>query len=95
MPDYHNLGKLKEQNDGRLKGTLKYPLNRSSGIQVNKVTIERISEDRLTDKDIEYGYTHRVFYTEHSAEEDQQYYSEKGGNDQSDSEPPKGDDVPF
>ncbi|BAQ90629.1 hypothetical protein [uncultured Mediterranean phage uvMED] len=95
MPDYHNLGKLKETPDGSLKGTMKYPLNRSSNIQISKVTIARIADDKLTDKDVEYGYTHRVFYTEHSAEEDQQYYSEKGGNDQGTSEPPKGDGIPF
>lgn len=89
------MGKLKEQPDGSLKGTLKYSFDRSSGIQVNKVTVARIADEMLTDKDVEYGYTHRVFYTEHSAEEDQQYYSEKGGNDQSASEPPKGDDQPF
>lgn len=95
MPDYHNLGKLKETPDGSLKGTLNYPLNRSSKIQVSKVTIARIDDDKLSDKDVEYGYTHRAFYTEHSAEEDQQYYSEKGGNDQGASEPQKGDEPPF
>lgn len=95
VPDFPKMGKLKEQPDGSLKGTLKFPFDRSAGIQVNKVTIARIDDEKLTDKDVEYGYTHRAFYTIHSAEEDQQYYSEKGGNDQGDSEPPKGDNVPF
>tara|TARA_Y100000593_G_C4182686_1_gene272803 strand:+ start:391 stop:678 length:288 start_codon:yes stop_codon:yes gene_type:complete len=95
VPEYGNLGKLRMQPDGRLKGALEYPLDRSTKIEVRKVTVEEIPQDRLTQKDIEWGNTHRVFYTMHTKEEDQQYYSEKGGNDQSVNKPPKGDDIPF
>jgi len=81
VPEWGELGKLKKQPDGRLKGTLEYSFDRSTKLKIAKTTVEEIPQERLTQWDIEVGNTHRVFYTKHSKEEDRQYYSEKGGND--------------
>jgi len=101
VPEWGELGKLKKQPDGRLKGTLEYPFDRSTKLKIAKTTVEEIPQERLTQWDIEQGNTHRVFHTIHSEEEDREYYSEKGGNDvpqsQSDAPPQRHDDrqIPF
>tara|TARA_B100000073_G_C23499005_1_gene478938 strand:+ start:188 stop:499 length:312 start_codon:yes stop_codon:yes gene_type:complete len=103
VPDYPTLGKLKKQDDGKIKGYLNIPLAPSMNLKVSNVQISPIDPEYQDD----YGNTHRIWCTQFSAEENEEYrnqkalengkgdYSAEGGNPQPQSDDQPKEDIPF
>ena len=71
MPTFHEHGRLREDANGDIKGSIKIETNRSNFQTLRNVCVRRITDP--FDWEIEEGYTHRIFSTEFSKEEDAEW----------------------